>query len=57
MGYLFGKPEGGNSTNVGIIDFSTASKKLAWMNGLIAIVEAQNDPKTQGYSVAADEWK
>jgi hypothetical protein len=55
--YLIGKPEEGKHKCVIIIEFMTASQKLSWMNGLIAIEDAILDPITRELSGTAYEWK
>jgi hypothetical protein len=55
--YLIGKIEEGKHKCVIIIEFMTASQKLSWMNGLIAIEDAILDPITRELSGTAYEWK
>jgi hypothetical protein len=55
--YLIGKMEEGKYKCVIIIEFMTASQKLSWMNGLIAIEDVILDPKTMELSGTAYEWK
>jgi hypothetical protein len=49
--------EAGNIKGVVIIQFMTASRKLSWMNSLIAVEEGITDPKTMEISSTAYEWK
>jgi hypothetical protein len=55
--YFFGKTEAGKSRTVGIIKFMTTSKKLAWMNDIIAAGESITDTKTMESSDTGYEWK
>jgi hypothetical protein len=55
--YLIGKLEAGKYKCLITIEFMTASQKLSWMNGLIAIEELISDPITMELSGTAYEWK
>jgi len=55
--YFYGKPEAGKNKTLFLVQFFTASQKLAWMNGVIAIGESITDPKTMEVSGTGYEWK
>jgi hypothetical protein len=55
--YSLGKTEAGKSKGVNIIQFMTTSKKLARMNGAIAVFEGITDMKTMEISGTGYEWK
>ena len=55
--YFLGKSVAGKSKSVNIIQFMTTSQKLSWMNGLIAVEEADGDSKTMEIDGTGYEWK
>jgi hypothetical protein len=55
--HFFGRREKGKDRSFGIVKWWTASKKLAWMNGAIGVVEGIADPKTMELSATGYEWK
>lgn len=55
--YFLGKPEAGKYKSVNIVQFSTTSQRLSWMNGFIAVDEGISDPKTMELSGTGYEWK
>jgi hypothetical protein len=55
--YFLGKLEAGKYKSVNIIQFMTASQKLSWMNGFIAVDEGISDPITMELSGTGYEWK
>jgi hypothetical protein len=55
--YFLGKSKAGKIRGLAIIKWMTTSKKLAWMNGVIAAAETINDMKTMEGTATGYEWK
>ena len=55
--YFFGKNKAGKGRSFGIVQWRTASKKLARMNGAIGAIEGIADMKTMEMTATGYEWK
>ena len=52
-----GRNDASGGNFVGIITFMTTSRRLEWLNGVVAIYEGRGPPGYQEWSGTAQEWK
>jgi len=53
----YGNPKWENVKSVEIWSFIAASKKLSWLNDVVAIVTQEGDPSWKEFNVTINEWK
>lgn len=51
------KEAGGRSRTVGMATFGTRSKKYAWMNSLLRLVESASSEDGSGFAETGYEWE
>ena len=53
----YGNPRWKKTKSLEIWSFITASKKLNWLNTVVAIVTQEGDPAWKEFNVTINEWK